>query len=148
MSQAVLEPGVEEREEFAADDGLYDKARQRWLDEIEFHQQEKERHDARITELRRLFGVPKQRTRRRKSRVRLSYPIVKGRFDADQGEVPSVGRLIVEFVGQRRRATTNEIEQYLAEKGRPCKPGVALGRLVEDGKLKKIMRGVYELPTT
>jgi len=146
---------LEDRQVGESDDTLHliEEARQRYLDEIEFHEQEKERHDARITELMRacgrLVGSEERRKpseRRKTRRIRVFQGVVKGRFNADQGQTPSVGRLIVEHLRTKGRSTTSEIETMLAEKGRPCKPGVALSRLLEEGKIVKVERGIYDIP--
>jgi len=132
---------------------LLEEARRRCLDEIEFHEQEKERHATRISELRRAFGnmgggaITVRRKSRRHRRAKVAAASVKGRFDANDGQTVSVGRMIVDFLRSRPncRATNSEIETHLSEKGRPCKPGVALSRLLEEGWIVKVERGVYEL---
>jgi hypothetical protein len=128
---------------------LLEIARRRCLDEIEFHQQEKDRHVTRINQLRLAFGTlcPEEPA---KTRRRGQQPVEEEGQNSeaeDERACKSIGRLIMRFLKMlpARRATVSEIELHLADVTRPAKAGVALARLLEDGKIRKMAKGVYGL---
>lgn len=57
----------------------------------------------------------------------------------------TVPQLIREFLEKNGPARSREIRKFLLGLGRNTNPGVALGRLVAEGAIKNIERGVYSL---
>ncbi len=73
----------------------------------------------------------------------LRAPVV--RRSGRDGAKP-VRQVILEYLEKHREARTSEIKKHLEGLGRSTNPGVELSRMVKDGSIVNVERGVYTMP--
>jgi len=67
----------------------------------------------------------------------------RGRKPSTDGS--TIKDLILGYIQQKGQARTIHIKQFLAAKGRKTNPGVELSRLVKEGVIRNVERGLYAM---
>jgi sugar-specific transcriptional regulator TrmB len=88
-----------------------------------------------LTEIQSKFSIKSKKLQRKQKNI------TKENENKDQ----TIPDLILQYLGEHKQAKSSEIRKFLIEHGRKSNPGVALGRLVKNGSIKNVERGIYSL---